>query len=439
MARLYEPEAYDTSQWPDSYWRASTDLPPPLPPLEGEAEAEVAIIGAGYAGLNAALELAERFGMRAVVLEAGQPGWGASGRNGGFCCHGGAKLSVAQIAARHGGDVAREWQAFEYDAIERVRDNLARYTIKADAGPEGEIYMAHSARTFARMQAAPREPGAELIPRAALSERGFCGAGLHGALLSPHGFGLHPLKYALGLARAAQAAGVRVHGGSAVTALRRDGAGWRLDTARGSLRAKRVLVATNGYSDEALPPWLHGRIFPLLSAILVTRPLTEAECATQGWTSRIMAYDSRRVLHYYRLLPDGRFLFGGRGGISARGDAVAAFHATLRAEFEGMFPAFAGAPTERYWAGFVCMTGSWHPFCAEVPDQPGLFAALGWHGNGVAAASEGGRRIAHALAGSANPAPALVQAPLHRFPLPALRRPLKGVAVGLAKLADRFT
>lgn len=439
MARLYESDAYDTSRWPDSYWRASADLPPPLPPLVGDEEAEVAIIGAGYAGLNAALELAERFGIHATVLEAGQPGWGASGRNGGFCCHGGARLTAAQITARHGDAVAQEWAGFEYDAIERVRDNLTRYAIDADAGPEGELYMAHSARTFARMQAAPPQPGTELLERATLAERGMQGAGLHGAILSPHGFPLHPLKYVLGLARAAQAAGVRVHGDSTVTALTREGGGWRLKTARGSLRAKRVLVATNGYSDEALPPWLHGRIFPLISAILVTRPLTEAERAEQGWTSQIMAYDSRRVLHYYRLLPDGRFLFGGRGGISARTEAVQGFHAILRAEFEGMFPAFVGAATERYWAGLVCMTGSWHPFSAEVPEQPGLFAALGWHGNGVAAASEGGRRIAHALAGAGNPSPALVQAPLGRFPLPALRRPLKGLAVGMAKLTDRLS
>ncbi|MCC5969859.1 MAG: FAD-binding oxidoreductase [Pararhodobacter sp.] len=438
MARLYEPDAYDTARWPESYWRASTELPLPTVPLEGDAEAEVAIIGAGYAGLNAALELAERFGIRATVLEAGQPGWGASGRNGGFCCHGGARLTSGQIASRHGDAGAQEWADFEYEAIERVRDNLTRYTIDADAGPEGELYMAHSARSFARMQAAPLEPGCELLDRAALAERGMQGAGLYGAILSPHGFPLHPLKYALGLARAAQAAGVTVHGDSAVTGLAREGAAWRLQTARGSLRAKRVLVATNGYSDEALPHWLHGRIFPLLSAILVTRPLSEGERAAQGWTSQIMAYDSRRVLHYYRLLPDGRFLFGGRGGISARLDALAAFHTTLRGEFDAMFPAFAAAGTEHYWAGLVCMTGSWHPFCAEVPEQPGLFAALGWHGNGVAAASEGGRRIAHALAGGANPAPALVQAPLNRFPLPALRRPLKGVAVGLAKLADRL-
>src|SRR5690554_1388181 len=132
MARLYEADAYDTARWPDSYWRASATEAPPAPPLEGDHESDVAIIGAGYAGLNAALELAERSGLRAVVLEAGQPGWGASGRNGGFCCHGGARLSDAQIRSRHGEAAAREWADYEYGAIERVRDNLARYGIEAE-------------------------------------------------------------------------------------------------------------------------------------------------------------------------------------------------------------------------------------------------------------------------------------------------------------------
>lgn len=438
MARLYESAAYDTTRWPDSYWRASTTLPPPLAPLTGEAETEVAIIGAGYAGLNAALELAENHGIRATVLDAGQPGWGASGRNAGFACMGGSALEGAQIARLLDTDAAAEWHAYEGAAIERVRDNLARYAIAADPGPEGEICIAHSARRFKAMREQPLAPGTEIWDRAELDARGLAGPGFHGGLYRAQGFSLHPLKYVLGLARAAQAAGVALHGDSAVTSLRRDGAGWLLVTAQGRLRARRVLVATNGYSDEALPEWLGGRIFPVLSAILVTRPLTQEELGAQGWTSRLMAYDSRRVLHYFRLLPCGRFLFGGRGGISADPSALAAFHTTLRAEFEAMFPAFAGAQTQYYWAGFVCLTGSLAPYCAEVPDQPGLFAALGWHGNGVAAASAAGRAIAAPLGGLPNRAPRLMQLPPGRFMLASLRRPMLRLAIPLAKALDRW-
>ena len=438
MARLYEPAAYDTAQWPDSYWRATSQKLPPLPPLTGDAETEVAIIGAGYAGLNAALELAESHGIRATVLDAGQPGWGASGRNAGFACMGGTSLEGSQIARMLGAEAAAEWKTFERAAIERVRDNLARYAIAHHPGPEGEVCLAHSPRRFRAMCEAPPEPDTALWDRDELAARGLAGPGFHGGLSRAQGFGLQPLDYVLGLARAAQAAGVTIQGDSAVCALKRDGAAWVLQTATGRLRARRVLVATNGYSDEALPEWLGGRIFPVLSAILVTRALTPDERAAQGWTSQLMAYDSRRVLHYFRLLPCGRFLFGGRGGTSADPAALAAFHTTLRAEFEAMFPAFAGAQTQHYWAGFVCLTGSLAPYCAEVPDQTGLFAALGWHGNGVAAASAAGRAIAAPLAGLANPVPRLMQQPPRRFWPAGLRRPMLTLGIGLAKALDRW-
>ncbi|MCC5988116.1 MAG: FAD-binding oxidoreductase [Pararhodobacter sp.] len=423
------------TDWPDSHWLASTEPPAAFAPLAGETRAEVAIVGAGYAGLNAALELAEGHGIQAVVLDAGQPGWGASGRNGGFCCKGGARLSAAQIASRLGEGAAGEWAAFERAAIERVRDNLARYGIDADSGPEGELQLAHNQRAATRLRAETGPGGAQWLEPPALAERGLKGR-FHGGLLSPTGFPLHPMKYAQGLVRAAEVAGVRLHGDSRVTAVAREGAGWRLATARGHVLARRVLWATNGYSDEAMLPWLAGRILPLVSAIMVTSPLSEAEREAQGWTSQIMAYDSRRVLHYFRLLPCGRFLFGGRGSASSASRAQAAFASVLRAEFEALFPAWAGVASERYWSGHVCLTGSRAPWCAEVPGHDGLFAALGWHGNGVAAASEGGRRIAPALAGGANCAPALAQHRPGRVVPPLLRPLALRAGMALARLAD---
>ncbi|WP_209426459.1 FAD-binding oxidoreductase [Pararhodobacter sp. SW119] len=437
MARLYDASAFDAAVWTGSHWAATAPPLAPFDPLPGDARADVAIVGAGYAGLNAALELAERHNVAVTVLEAAQPVWGASGRNGGFACKGGAPLSEPAMRRHHGAEAAQEWAAFERDAVDRVRDNLNRYAIDADPGPEGELCLAHSARA-ARRLTAEAGPGDEWLPPEALQERGLHAAGSHGGLFRPLGFPIHPLNYARGLARAAHSAGARIHGDSAVTALSRDGSDWVLQTVRGRLTAPRVLIATNGYSDEALTPFLGGRILPVLSAILVTRPLSAKELAAQGWTSRIMAYDSRRLLHYFRLLPCGRFLFGGRGGTSAAPAALAAFHTPLRAEMEAMFPGFAAAGTEQYWSGLVCLTGSGTPFCGEVPGAPGLFATLGWHGNGVAAASEGGRRIAAALVGGENRAPAVTRTPPRRFPLPALRRPALRAGMALARLLDRL-
>lgn len=431
MRRLYEPEAYDTTQWPDSHWRATAPDESACERLIGAATADVAIIGAGYAGLNAALELVESHGTDVVVLDSGQPGWGASGRNGGFACLGGSKLSDAALTRRYGASAAREFRSFQHAAVQRVDDNLARYGIDAERGPEGEVALAHRRRDWARLQAQARAGGHDagrLIPREALAEHGIHGAGFHGALIEPTGFPLHPLKYLQGLAAAARSAGVRIHGDSLVTDLAADGDGWRLQTAEGELRARRVLVATNGYSSDDLPPWIAGRTLPALSSILVTRPLSREERDAQGWTSLQMAFDTRRLLHYFRLLPCGRFLFGTRGGLSARPDRLASVGRMARRHFETMFPAWRDVETERQWSGLVCLTGSLTPFAGAVPGATGVFAAFGWHGNGVTAASEAGRRVARAMAGTHAALPELMQSPPRRVPAAPFRRGLLRLA-----------
>ena len=427
---LYEPEGFDPQRWPDSYWRATCPPFPACPPLAGRAEADVAIIGAGYAGLNAALELAERHSARVVVLEAAQPGWGASGRNGGFCCLGGTMLNSRSIARAHGTDVAAEWERFEQDAIARVADNLERYGIDAQVSEPGELRLAASARDWARMQ---REDG-KLFNATQLRAAGLDTTVYHGGKLTEAGFGLHPYAYVTGLARAAQAAGVVIHGSSRVTRAEPVAGGWELRTASGSLQARRVLIATNGYSDERLPRWLARRILPAISNIMVTRPLTEAERDAQGWTRHLMAYDTRRLLHYFRLLPDNRFLFGARGGLSFRAAHVANFARRARAEFEMIFPAFRAAETEFEWNGLVCLTASFAPYIGPVPGTEGLWLSLGWHGNGVAAASEGGRRVARALTGARQAPPRLTRKAPPRFFLP--RRPALRAGMALASLLE---
>lgn len=429
MRRLYEDPAYDTASWPPSHWRASLPAPPARPAASGSLRAEVAVIGAGYAGLNAALTLAEAHGADVAVLEAGQPGWGASGRNGGFCCIGGAHLTDAEIAARLGAGGARGFRDFQHRAIEHVADLLTRHAIDARQGPEGEICIAHSRRALARLIAEAEDrrrlygEGTEIVPAGGLAERGLQGAGFAGAAIIDTGFPLHPLAYAEGLARAAMARGVRVFGGSPVVSMRPDGEGWRLVTPGAELRARRVLIATNGYSSEDLPDWLGGRTLPVQSAILMTRPLTTAERQAQGFTTPVMSYDTRNLLHYFRNLPDGRFLFGMRGGTSARPEVEARTADRVRREFARLFPAWKDVAVDHQWSGFVCMTGSHAPFIGPVPGSQGLYAALGWHGNGVAPASLGGVLAAELIAGVPVAIPALMRKVPRRFPLPALRRP----------------
>lgn len=427
MRRIYESAAYDPA-WPDSHWRKGKAIRP-RPAPSAALSVDVAVIGAGYAGLNAALALARDHGLSVAVFDAAEPGWGASGRNGGFCCFGGAKLTDRQIVARVGADGARAWRGWQRAAVDHVAGLLDRHAIDARQGPEGDAYLAHSPAAFAAIRAdaeaalALHGKAPEIVPPEAMAERGLSGPGFHGAEIGCDGFPIDPLAYHQGLLAATEAAGAQVFGQSPVGALApAPGGGWRLRLPAAEVTARQVLVATNGYGSEDIPGWIGGRTLPVVSSILVTRPLTAEERAAQGFTTPLMSYDSRQLLHYFRHLPDGRFMFGMRGGTSASPAATAETLARVRRHFEALFPAWAAAETESRWSGLACLTGSLAPYVGPVPGAEGVFAAFGWHGNGVAPASYGGLTAARLMAGAAAHRPDLIARPPNRFPFPAFRR-----------------
>lgn len=440
MTRPWEDFAYSDAPRADCAWRLDQDWPA----LEGDAQTDVAIIGGGYAGLSAALHLAQS-GVQATVLEAHVPGWGASGRNGGFCCLGGAMADFDTLARRFGPDQASLWIEAEIQAIGLVEELIAAHGIDVGRHSHGELVLAHTprvARRFAADKAHYEAHGiaAEVLSTAALAERGLTAAGSHGGLHVNIGFGLDPGAYAAGLARAAQGAGADIRAQSEVTGITAEGTGYRLTTARGTLRARRLLIATNGYSSDHLPPWLAGRFMPVQSSVMVTRPITPDEQAAQGWTADIMAYDSRNLLHYFRLMPDGRFLFGMRGGMKAHPSREAKIAARLRTDFAAMFPAWAGVETAHYWSGLVNLARGGTPYVGPIPGMTNAWTAMAWHGNGVAMASYGGALVADLIAGRTpdRPFPDVMQAPLARFPLGRHRRWLLIAATPLMGLADRF-
>ena len=162
----------------------------------------------------------------------------------------------------------------------------------------------------------------------------------------------------------------------------------------GTLKARHVIIATNGYTPEDVSPCHRGRIMPALSSILVTRPLTEAERQAQGWTSPLMAYDSRKLLHYFRLLPNGRFLFGGRGGTDASNAGGEAYRDVLTAAFHDLFPAWRNVEITHYWRGFVCLAYDLVPYVAPSTTNKTVWTAIAYHGNGVAMGSWSGRAVA---------------------------------------------
>lgn len=440
MRRIYEPEAYWT---PANCWWRDTAPPATQPTLEGDHRTEVAIIGGGFTGLNAAIALAAA-GVETIVIDAEQPGWGASGRNGGFCCLGGSKLGSTLLAHRFGNDQRMEWHRAERAAVDHVDALLSDNRIDADRHSNGETLLAHTPKAMQEILSSTSENGAiygaapDVIPAEHLRRHGL-GGNFHGAVTLPIGFALNPAKYHAGLARTAQARGARLFGQTPAVSITQSGGTWRIATPTGTITAGKVILATNGYSSEDIPDWLRARYIPVQSTIIVTRPITESEQLRQGWTSLQMCYDSRILLHYFRLMPDGRFLFGMRGGLRATAGAEAALARKIRADFHRLFPEWRDVDITHEWSGLLCLMRTLTPFAGPVPDHPGLFAAMGYHGNGVAMGSYLGAQLADTVLGrqQSGPFPAFLSSPPARFPLGSMRRLLLAPAYTAATLFDR--
>lgn len=427
MQRIMPDYAYSEAPRQDCFWGPTSVDSEKMSPAMGDSRVEYAVLGGGFTGLNAALSLAEA-GKSVILLDAKTPGWGASARNGGFCCLGGSKLSFSAIAKRHGPEGLGEWIRTEKAAVNHVRDLLERHDIDAQTHSVGESIMAHSPRAQKGLRRDQEEIDAlygfksTLLEAEELPQHGMRG-NYHGALTLPHGFALNPRAYVDGLTRITLSAGAKIHANSPVMSLRRNSGIFTLKTPQATIRSDRVIIATNGYSSEDLPDWMGGRYLPLQSSILVTRPLSDEEIAA-GWSSAQMAYTAQFFLHYFRLLPDRRFLFGMRGGYQATPRADAGLRQRIRKQFEMAFPSWAHVETPHYWNGMLAFNRKLAPYVGPIPELPGAYTGFGYHGNGVAMGSYAGALLAE-LAQNQVPErlyPALMRSVPGRYPLGNRRR-----------------
>jgi glycine/D-amino acid oxidase-like deaminating enzyme len=440
MPHLVHSDALHFERPVESYWEQSADpLGLDLQPLSQNTTCDVAIIGGGFTGLSAAIELTQS-GIDVCLLEAGPIAWGASGRNGGFACHGSYTLPLKKMTRTYGLDATKHYYKAMLESINCVSENCADFNIDAWQHGQGEVRLAHLPNRmddFRDEQIYLRETFGDettLLTKDALRQNGLAGPHFHGALKAQYGFGIHPLNYARGLARAAHKQGARLRPHSRITRWEQREGQHHLYTEQGQVTAKRVIVATNGYTPEDVASHMSGRILPAMSSIIVTRPLTEEEKAEQGWTSSMIAHDNRNLVHYFRLLPNNRFLFGGRGGTDSSNDTLMSIRQKLTTTFQSLFPAWRAAEVTHFWRGFVCLAYDGVPYVGTLDDHKTVWTAIAYHGNGVAMASWSGRALARLMTGktSEKELPAVLTRRLAKFPLPKFRPLyLKGAYVWL--------
>ncbi len=214
----------------------------------------------------------------------------------------------------------------------------------------------------------------------------------------------------------------------------------RLVTVTGSVTADRVIYATNGFMPECLRSEFFGRTIPVISAIIVTRPLTSAERQAQNWRSEDPAINSRRILNYFRMLPDGRFLFGGRGDVTGRPEKEQQTYQRLHKRLGQIWPAWRDVDIDYRWHGLICTTASVCPAIGRLVEDESVLFAYGYHGNGVNTATWSGKQLADWVGTGREPGslPAIVRGLGRRYPLPIMRKSYLRSLLFVARQLDRY-
>lgn len=408
MAQSYAGDG----SYPPSYYAASMNIVRQPVRLQGEVEADICVVGAGYSGLSAALHLAER-GFKVVIVEGAGVGWGASGRNGGQIVNG-LNASLGTIERRYGPDTARFVGGLVQEGAGIIYDWVKRYQIDCDLR-HGNIYAAYTPKHLAELEAKQalwRRYGMddhEILDQAAI--RSHIGSDVYvGGMIDHSGGHMHPLNLVLGEAKALEGLDGVIYEHSPVTSVTQGQGGAVVTTADGRVTAKAALVCGNAYLGTVVPE-LTARVMPVSTQMMATEPLG-AERAAQLLPTGMCVEDVRYILDYFRLSGDNRLIFG--GGVVYGGTDPADVIAKLRPNLDKVFPQLADVKIEYAWSGNFALSFSRVPQLGRLSDN--VYFAHGYSGHGITGSHLFGRILAEAVNGDLTRFDAFASLPWIPFP-----------------------
>lgn len=416
-----------------SLWAATAAPAPQTSPLRISRSTDIVVIGGGYAGLSTALHLAEG-GLKPVLLEAREVGFGASGRNGGQVIPG-LKYDPDELVAKFGRERGERLASFAGSTADAVFHLINKHSMDVPHVRNGWIQGAHTEEGKEQVQRraeqwAKRGAPVRLLDRAE-TERLLGSSRYNGGWLDGRGGGVQPLSYARGIARAAQQAGAEIYTQSPVTDLERRNGRWAIKTKSGAVvTADRVVLCTNGYT-KGLWPGLPQTIIPANSFQIATKPLSD-NLRRSILPERHVSSDTRKLLLYFRLDHTGRLLMGGRGPF--REPKGAEDWAHLERILGKMFPQIGGVPIEHRWCGRVAITRDFLPHLHEP--APGLLVDIGCQGRGVGLQTAMGKAMASYVAtGDTNALP-FDLSPIRPLPLHALHKLYVSAVIAWYRMSD---
>lgn len=427
---------------PKSYWQ-STHKCRNFDALDHNTSTDYLIVGGGYTGLSAAITLAES-GKNTTLIDANALGFGCAGRNGGFVLSGSGRMSLAAIEQKWGPAVAKGMQG-EFDgAVSLLQQRINQYSMNVD-WCDGPYYkLAHNAKSAAMLHSS-----AELqAKRYGVESTLLSQIDVQNTFSIKHVFGgvkvdgacLHPLKLTDEYARVAHNLGVSLYYNTPAMTIEKQHDGFTVTTPTATVNAKHVIIATNAYTPKRFHADVDNKQFPVQSSIFVTAPLSKAQQSACGLSSPMSFMDTRMMKYYYRVLPDGRLLFGGRGAVTAKGSDNKREKQRLYNAMIKSFPVLNGIGIDYFWSGWVSVSFDDMPrIFVDTNSNNKLGYAMGYCGSGVSFAAFAGMRLAQRMIGieSINTRLPLYSSPLPSFPFPAFRRMALHGLYQWAKVAER--
>ena len=398
MKNIYHPDIYNFKKPVDSYWEETTKENFNLHKLTKDTISEVVVIGGGYTGLLCAINLIENYDIDVILLEAGKIGWGASSRNGGFCSFPPIKTSFKTLQKIYGKEETKKFFKNAVEGSNYTKNIISNYNIDCDVTGDCNFILAHHPNKFKQIKDQAKvyksEFGieTEIYSREEFDKIGHRGTEQFGALSYKPGFAINPLKFVNGIARYAIAKKLKIFEYTLVNKIDKINASYILRTKEGSVKTKKIVVATNGFYQEGLVPQMNSRILPVISNIIVTRKLTKTEIDTHNFKTFSPIANTKNLLYYYRKLPDNRILFGTRGDFIGSDKSNFDRSKIMEKFLKNIFPEWSNISIEYNWRGLIAMSQKLTPSIGKIENEE-IYYGFGYHGVGVSSAPWTGKQL----------------------------------------------
>ena len=391
MKNLYHSDIYKFNTPVKSYWEETSNEKLNLEKLTKNINCEIVVVGGGYTGLLCAINLIENYNLDVILIEAGKIGWGASSRNGGFCSFPPIKTSFKKLQKIYGKEETKRFFRNAVEGSNYTKDIISNYNIDCDVTGESNFIVAHHPNKFKQIKEQAEvyknefDIETEIYSKEEFNKFGHGGNEQFGALSYKPGFAINPLKFVNGITKYALSKKLKIFEHTLVDKINKNNGYYTLKSKEGSVKAKKVVVATNGFYQEGLVPQLNSRILPVISNIIVTRKLTDKEIDLHNFKTFSPIVNTKNLLYYYRKLPDNRILFGTRGDYIGSDQSNLDRAKIMEKFFKNIFPDWASISIDYNWRGLIAMSQKLTPSIGKIENEE-IYYGFGYHGVGVSSA-----------------------------------------------------